>query len=154
MGMAEELARLAKGNREEFTEFRKEIKGAFQHIRNEHQKAAKTNKELVEEQEREIYEKSEQAKHDQYEAASARKIGVVAEEPASDKPHTRAARHNDATTRSITTNHPDEEESEPYRRPERWHDQDDEEEEPPAASPHRDWGGSIRRIGGHTDEDE
>lgn len=154
MGMVEELAQLAEDNRKELTQFRKETKGAFQQIRHDHQKATTTNKNLVEEQEREIYEKSEQAKHDEFEAASQRKIGVIHEEPESDKPHTRPAPDNDATTRNITPNHQDEEEdSEPYRRPERWHDHDDEEE-PSAASSHRGWGGSTRRIGNHNNEDD
>ncbi|ADG97676.1 hypothetical protein Srot_1205 [Segniliparus rotundus DSM 44985] len=157
MGMVEELAQLAENNREELTRFRKETQEAFRQIRHEHRKATTANEKLVEEQEQQLHEKSQHAKHDELEAASQRKIGHTHEDPGTDTPHTRAIRDNDPTNRNITPNHPDEdedEEPEPYRRPQHWHDQNHHEEKPPTPSPHRDWGRSTRRIGNHNNEDD
>jgi hypothetical protein len=90
------------------------------------------------------------------------------------KPVRRSIRY-DASTRSFRSATDEEEETEPYGHPQRWHDQDmsepaetakpisaaakhsreDDDEEPiigPSYS--RDWGGSTRRIGNYEDDED
>ncbi|MGL6234854.1 MAG: hypothetical protein ACRC20_05875 [Segniliparus sp.] len=150
MGMVEELAALAAAHRQEFAQQREEAKNSFEKIADEHEAFEKANKELGEEQEREIYEKSAQAKHDQHAARSELKIGFAADEPETDKPHKRPDREDDTSILAVGAGPDEDEETAPYQRPQRWNDEEEDDRDEPSRE---EWGGSTRRIG-HYDEDD